>query len=77
MYNMCKMFCLASLIMIAFCGALAVSAQQSATASLSGRVTDLAGARAVIEQSATGFRREITTNSHLLHLNRYAEAPRL
>jgi carboxypeptidase family protein/TonB-dependent receptor-like protein len=73
MHNMCKMYCLASLIMIAFCGALAVSAQQSATANLSGRVIDpagsvIVGARAVIEQSATGFRREITTNSEGIYV---------
>src|SRR5215510_5110780 len=73
MYNMYKVFCLASLVIIAFCGALPVSAQQSATASLSGRVTDpagavIVGAQVVIEQSAIGFRREITTNSEGIYV---------
>jgi outer membrane receptor protein involved in Fe transport len=54
--------------MTAFCLVLPARAQQSATASLSGRVTDpagavIVGAQVIIERSATGFRREITTNS--------------
>jgi hypothetical protein len=59
--------------MIVFCLALPARAQQSATASLIGRVTDPAGAvivsaQVVIEQSATGFRREIMTNSEGIYV---------
>jgi carboxypeptidase family protein len=59
--------------MIAFCFAPPVRAQQSATASLGGRVTDpagavIVGAQVVIEQSATGFRREIATNSEGIYV---------
>jgi outer membrane receptor protein involved in Fe transport len=49
---MYRALCLAALVMIVFCLALPVSAQQSATASLSGRVTDPAGA-VVVEGVAT------------------------
>ncbi len=66
-------FCLAALVAIVFCLSLPVSAQQSATASLSGRITDpagavIVGAQVAVEQSATGFRREITTNSEGLYV---------
>jgi carboxypeptidase family protein len=70
---MYKSFCLASFVMIIFCLGLPVSARQSATASLSGRITDpagavIVGAQVVVEQSATGFRREITTNSEGIYV---------
>jgi hypothetical protein len=70
---MYKAFYLAAFVMTVFCLALPVRAQQSATANLSGRVTDpagavIVGAQVVIEQSATGFRREITTNSEGLYV---------
>src|SRR5262245_26614979 len=70
---MCRAFCLAAFVMIAFCFAPPARAQQSATASLSGRVTDpagavIVGAQVVIEQSAIGFRREITTNSEGIYV---------
>jgi hypothetical protein len=70
---MCRALCLIALVIIVFCLIPPVSAQQSATAGLSGRVTDPAGAvilgaRVVIEQSATGFRREITTNSEGIYV---------
>lgn len=70
---MYRSFCLAALVMIMFCLVLPVRAQQSATASLSGRVTDPVGAvivsaRVVIEQSSTGFRREIATNSEGIYV---------
>lgn len=70
---MCRAFCLAAFVTIAFYLVLPVRAQQSATASLSGRVTDpagavIVGAQVVIEQSATGFRREITTNGEGIYV---------
>jgi hypothetical protein len=59
--------------MITLCLVIPVIAQQSATASLSGRVTDpagavIVGAQVTIEQSATGFRRDITTNSEGIYV---------
>jgi hypothetical protein len=73
MYDMCRAFYLTAFVMIALCLVLPARAQQSATASLSGRVTDpsgavIVGAQVVIEQSATGFRREITTNSEGIYV---------
>src|SRR5262245_24193970 len=70
---MCRASCLAALVSIVFCLGLPALAQQSATASLSGRVTDpagavIVGAQVAIEQSATGFRREITTNSEGIYV---------
>jgi hypothetical protein len=70
---MCRAFCLAAFVIIAFCLTPPVRAQQSATANLSGRVTDpagavIVGAQVVIEQSAIGFRREITTNSEGIYV---------
>jgi Carboxypeptidase regulatory-like domain len=69
-YKVCY---LAAFVMIGFCLALPARAQQSATAGLSGRVTDpagavIVGAQAMIEQFGTGFRREITTNSEGIYV---------
>jgi outer membrane receptor protein involved in Fe transport len=70
---MCRALCLIALVIIVFCLIPPVSAQQSATASLSGRVNDpagavIVGAQVVIEQSAVGFRREITTNNEGIYV---------
>ncbi|HEY8459132.1 MAG TPA: TonB-dependent receptor, partial [Blastocatellia bacterium] len=63
-----KQIIISTVITIIFCLAPPVRGQQSATASLSGRVTDpagavIVGAQVAIERSSTGFRRETATNS--------------
>lgn len=59
------------LCILGFSGSAA--AQQSASATLSGRVTDpanavIVGAEVIIEQSSTGFRRQTTTNDEGLYV---------
>jgi carboxypeptidase family protein len=68
-----KQIIIFTVITLVFCSAMPARAQQSATASLSGRVTDpagavIVGAQVAIEQSATGFRREIATNSEGIYV---------
>jgi len=55
------------------CGALTAAAQQSATATLAGRITDpagavVAGAQVTVEQPATGLRRETSTSGEGLYV---------
>ena len=55
------------------CGALTAAAQQSATATLAGRITDpagavVAGAQITVEQPATGLRRETSTSGEGLYV---------
>ena len=61
-----------TIIVIVCCSALAVFAQSSVTASLSGRVTDptgavIAGAKVTVTQKATGVQRSAVTNSEGLY----------
>ncbi|HWQ31463.1 MAG TPA: TonB-dependent receptor [Blastocatellia bacterium] len=63
---------LTTIIVIVCCSALAIFAQSSVTASLSGRVTDptgavIAGAKVTVTQKATGVQRSAVTNSEGLY----------